>query len=84
MKQNTEIVIVDPLNKSNNVAKSTQQYNNVKMAFRISFYSAHESCDCSCHYKEEFSKFSENEHCLLKRMFKAVRRFQKIQESDDD
>ena len=37
-----ELIIIDPLNKQNNVAKSTFQYMNIKMAFMIAYMVAKE------------------------------------------
>ena len=72
-----ELIIVDPLNKKNNVAKSTHQFMNLKMAFMIAFMVTREECECGCHYGKaphENSMIS-TEHCILKRMFNSVKRF---------
>ena len=41
-----ELIIVDPLNNQNNVAKSTFQFMNIKMGFLIAFMVAKEDCEC--------------------------------------
>ena len=73
---NGELVIVDPLNIKNNVGKNTRQFQNIKLAFMIGYRSAKECCECGCHY--QYGNFCVNEegveHCLLKRMFNAVKR----------
>ena len=71
-----ELIIVDPLNNQNNVAKSTFQFMNIKMGFLIAFMVAKEDCECGCHY--EFLKNDrnmENGHCILKRIFNSIKRF---------
>lgn len=72
-----ELIIVDPLNKQNNVAKSTHQFMNLKMAFMIAFMVTKEECECGCHYGKAFLEYSmtSTEHCILKRMFNSVKRF---------
>ena len=76
-----QLIIVDPLNKKNNVAKNTFQYVNLKMAFMIAFMVAKEDCECGCHYGCAVNEFDIHkvEHCILKRMFNSVKRL-----SDDD
>ena len=71
-----ELIIVDPLNNKNNVAKSTFQFMNIKMGFLIAFMVAKEDCECGCHY--EFLKNERNmnhSHCILKRIFNSIKRF---------
>jgi len=72
-----EFMIVDPLNNKNNVAKSTFQFMNIKMAFMISFMVTQEDCECGCHYGKSFYENSiyTTEHCYLKSMFNSVKRF---------
>lgn len=70
-----ELIIVDPLNRQNNVAKSTFQYMNIKMAFMIAFMVAKEDCECGCHYDILQNKPLGIEHCILKRIFNSVKRF---------
>lgn len=72
-----DFIIVDPLNKGNNVAKSTFQYMNIKRVFMIAFLISKEDCECGCHYgkaKNENEIF-ETEHCILKRMFNSAKLF---------
>ena len=72
---NHELIIVDPLNKVNNVAKSTFQFMNIKMAFMIAYMVAKEDCECGCHYGIIQNKIFNTEHCILKRIFNSVKRF---------
>ena len=48
-----KLIIIDPLNPNNNVAKSCFQNMGIKMAFIISLKSLLEDCECGCHYSEE-------------------------------
>ncbi|MCQ2819826.1 MAG: nucleotidyltransferase domain-containing protein [archaeon] len=70
-----DLIIVDPLNSQNNVARSTFQFMNIKMAFMISYMVAKEDCECGCHYDIAQNKRNEMEHCILKRIFLSVKRF---------
>lgn len=52
------------------------------MSFMIAFLVSHEDCECSCHYLTSYTHShicSEDpqmtEHCILKRIFNSVRRF---------
>ena len=74
---NNELVILDPIDKKNNVAKPAFQYMNIKMAFIIAFMVTQEDCDCGCHYGRAIFEHdcSLIEHCYLKRMFNSVKRF---------
>ena len=73
---NGELVIIDPLNISNNVGKNTRQFKNIKLAFIIGFITAKENCECGCHYQYDKICFKEDgcEHNILKRIFNSVRR----------
>jgi non-canonical poly(A) RNA polymerase PAPD5/7 len=78
---NNDLIIIDPLNNDNNVAKSCFQFFNIKMSFIICLIALKEDCECGCHYNglgEEYNNLN-TEHCFLKRMFNCVKRFQ-IQE----
>jgi len=73
-----DLIIVDPLTKNNNVARSTHQIGNIKMSFMIAFLVSHEECECSCHYGNPYTCHDDMqsvEHCILKRIFNSVRRF---------
>ena len=70
-----ELIIVDPVNKQNNVAKSTFQFMNIKMGFLIAFMVAKEDCECGCHYGCIQNKLDKTEHCILKRIFNSIKRF---------
>ena len=71
-----ELIIVDPLNKQNNVAKSTFQFMNIKMGFLIAFMVAKEDCECGCHYEYlKNNRDMEHGHCILKRIFNSIKRF---------
>lgn len=43
------------------------------MAFSIAYMVSKEDCDCSCHWEERFQGH-QFDHCLLNRMFNAVKR----------
>ena len=72
-----EFILVDPLNISNNVARNTRQYQNIKLAFRIGYISIKESCECGCHYQYNGINIKEEgcEHNLLNRIFNDVKRY---------
>ena len=72
-----EFIILDPLNNKNNVANSSFQYMNLKMAFMIAYMVTKEDCDCGCHYGKAIyeNSFKSTEHSYLKRMLNSVRRF---------
>jgi non-canonical poly(A) RNA polymerase PAPD5/7 len=75
---NNDLIIIDPLNIDNNVAKSCFQFFNIKMSFIICLITLKEDCECGCHYNglgEEYNNLN-TEHCFLKRMFNSVKRFQ--------
>ena len=71
------LIIIDPLNSSNNVAKSCFQYLGIRMAFIISLKALLEDCECGCHYTDNNEEYNNLhiEHCFLKRIFNAVKRF---------
>ena len=79
--QNTQhsqgLIIIDPLNPSNNVAKSCFQYLGIRMVFIISLKALLEDCECGCHYEDNSEEYNNLhiEHCFLKRIFNAVKRF---------
>ena len=78
MVPNNDLIIIDPLNIDNNVAKSCFQFFNIKMSFIICLITLKEDCECGCHYNglgEEYNNLN-TEHCFLKRMFNSVKRFQ--------
>ena len=70
------LIIIDPLNINNNVAKSCYHFLGVKMAFIISLSAISEDCECGCHYCDNNEEYStlHVEHCFLKRIFHAVKR----------
>ena len=72
----SELILVDPLNISNNVARNTRQFNNIKLAFKIGYISIKESCECGCHYQYDGINVKEDccEHNLLNRIFNDVKR----------
>ena len=71
-----EFILVDPLNISNNVARNTRQYQNIKLAFKIGYVSIKESCECGCHFQYDGLNIKEEEceHNLLNRIFNDVKR----------
>ena len=71
----SDLIIIDPLNHSNNVAKNTRQFDKIKLAFSLGVLAAREQCECGCHFeKEGYTDYMNVEHCLLKRIFNAVKR----------
>ena len=74
-----EFILVDPLNISNNVARNTRQFQNIKLAFQIGYVSVKESCECGCHYQYNGINIKEEECChnLLNRIFNDVKRERK-------
>ena len=73
---NNELVIVDPLNRNNNVGKNTRQFCKIQQAFLLAFNCLRESCECGCHFQYENFNIRENgiEHNFLKRIFNCVKR----------
>ena len=73
----SRLIIIDPLNPNNNVAKSCFQNFRIKMAFIISLKTLLEDCECGCHYSDENIEYNNTsvEHCFLKRIFNAVKRY---------
>lgn len=74
-QQVQELVIVDPLNRNNNVGKSSFNYVQIKMAFLIGFVVSHEECECCCHYNDGEDNQQIGQHNILKRIFNSVKRF---------
>ena len=77
MGHTPDLIIVDPLNHYNNVAKSCLQFFNIKMSFIICLMTLQEDCECGCHFDqlgENYDNLKE-EHCFLKRIFNSVKRF---------
>ena len=74
------LVIIDPLNTINNVAKSCFQFFNIKMSFIICIITLKEDCECGCHYTGSGEAYNNlnTDHCFLKRIFNSVKRFQLI------
>ena len=71
----SDLIIVDPLNHNNNVAKNTRQFDKIKLAFSLGALAAREQCECGKKKKKEgYSDYMKIEHCLLKRIFNAVKR----------
>ena len=76
LAQHTDLIIIDPLNHKNNVAKNTRQFKNIKLAFTLGVIAAREQCECGCHYETEcLNDCMKIEHCILKRIFNAVKRY---------
>ena len=70
------LIIVDPLNKYNNVAKNVRQFMNIRFALNIAIASIYESCECGCHYQYEGLCIKEEgcNHNLLNNIFNSVKR----------
>ena len=77
MVHSSDLVIIDPLNKFNNVAKSCLQFYNIKLSFIICLITLQDDCECGCHFNKSGEKYDnqKEEYCFLKRMFNSVRRF---------
>ena len=72
----SDFVLIDPLNITNNVAKNTRQYNNIKLAFKIGYICLFENCECGCHFQYDEINIKEDGigHNLLGRIFNVVKR----------
>ena len=70
------LVIIDPLNIYNNVAKNMRQFLNIRFALNIAIVSMDESCECGCHYQHEGLCIKEEgcEHNLLNNIFNSIKR----------
>ena len=81
MNHPTQLVIIDPLNHMNNVAERTFNFVNVKLAFKIAYTISKDICECCCHYligdKQKNYELG-SEHCILKKIFKTVKRLKTI------
>ena len=70
MNHPTQLVIIDPLNHMNNVAETTFNFINVKLAFKIAYTISKDICECCCHYligeKQKNCQLG-SEHCILKK-----------------
>ncbi|MCQ2817933.1 MAG: hypothetical protein MJ252_11770 [archaeon] len=75
-KTTNNLVILDPLNPEINLVGEECKTVQIKMLFLILHMSTKEACECGCHYgratRENLEE--ETEHCILKKMFNAVRR----------
>ena len=86
-----DIVINDNINKigikntygeeniiaASDVCLKNIQKNGIRMAFIISLKSLCEDCECGCHFSDETKEYNNLyiEHCFLKRIFNAVKRY---------
>ena len=67
------VYISDPLNKNNNVAKTSFKFIEVKLIFLISLQIINEPCYCQCHYiKNDDDK--NIEHNYLNKIFFGLKR----------
>ena len=74
----SNLIIIDPLNSFNNVAKSCTQFCNINLIFIICLNTLQEGCECGCHFNqigENYDNLNET-HCFLKRIFKSVQRYE--------
>ena len=73
---NNGLVIIDPLNVYNNVAKNMRQFINIRFALSIAIVCINESCECGCHYQYEGLCIKEEgcEHNLLNNIFNSIKR----------
>ena len=77
---NCLVFIADPLNKNNNVAKTSYKYIEVKLIFLIALQILNEPCYCQCHYIKDSNsndgKINCNnmEHNYLNKIFFGLKR----------
>lgn len=73
----SSLIIIDPLNHNNNVAKSCNQFLTIKITFILCLMTLQEDCECGCHYNQLGESYDnlEVEHCFLKRIFNSVKRY---------
>ncbi|MCQ2819792.1 MAG: ankyrin repeat domain-containing protein [archaeon] len=73
-----DIIVVDPCDWKNNLTSKTYKSSSLKIAFLICLSVGKDLCECSCHYKNGFEKnffmIDKDKHCVLNKMFKAVKR----------
>ena len=68
------LIIVDPLDSCNNVAKNARDLNKILYTFHIAVMALYDSCECGCHYQHESSiKELGCDHNLLNRIFNATK-----------
>ena len=68
------LVIVDPLDSTNNVAKNARDLNKILYTFQVAVIALYDSCECGCHYQHESSiKELGCDHNLLNRIFNATK-----------
>ena len=68
------LVIVDPLDSTNNVAKNARDLNKILYTFQVAVMALYDSCECGCHYQHESSiKELGCDHNLLNRIFNATK-----------
>ena len=74
MFNTNSLVIVDPLDSSNNVAKNARDLNKILYTFQVAVMALYDSCECGCHYQHESSiKELGCDHNLLNRIFNATK-----------
>ena len=72
-KEYNFIYIADPLNKNNNVAKTSYKFIEVKLIFLISLQILNEPCFCQCHYISDYDD-KNIEHNYLNKIFFGLKR----------
>lgn len=73
LSNNCLIYISDPLNKNNNVTKTSYKYIEVKLIFLIALQIINEPCYCQCHYIKN-SNDENIEHNYLNKIFFGLKR----------
>ena len=73
-----ELIVVDPLNKQNNVAKSTFQFMIIKMGFLIAFMVVKEDRERKCHDRYIQNNKFNMENSILKRILNSIKRFKDV------
>ena len=68
------LIIVDPLDSTNNVAKNARDLNKILYTFHIAVMALYDSCECGSHYQYESSiKELRCDHNILNRIFNATK-----------
>ena len=74
------LIIIDPFNIRNNLCDKMIGYTEIKIALMIGFCVIKDNCECSCHYDDSIS-YQGKTHCILNKIFKAVKRFTNIRKN---
>jgi non-canonical poly(A) RNA polymerase PAPD5/7 len=72
--KNCLVFIADPLNKNNNVGKTSYKYIEVKLIFLIALQILNEPCFCHCHFNIDDTCKNKEEHNFLNKIFFGIKR----------